>query len=252
MPFADNNGVQIYYEVEGVGPPLILLHGSSQSHETWRLSGYGDGLGGDYQLVLMDARGHGKSDKPHNTESYRAELMAGDVVAVLDDLGLPTVAYFGYSMGGRIGYYLAKLAPDRINALIIGGAPPSAPPSAASQAEIDTLRRGGVEAVAAGRSSAPEQRAITLANDPEAWIARLEGFAASPPVTDVLETIAVPTLLFAGDADPRFDQVKSTATQIPGAEFRAFPGLNHIQAMNRSDLVVPLLRQFLATVYVDA
>jgi pimeloyl-ACP methyl ester carboxylesterase len=71
--------------------------------ESWRERGYTNVLGDDYRLILIDARGHGRSDKPHEPEAYVRELRATDVVAVLDDLGIGKTNYFGYSMGGRIG-----------------------------------------------------------------------------------------------------------------------------------------------------
>ena len=64
MPYADNQGVRIYYEVEGQGPPLVLGHGGSYTLEMWREWGYTDGLRDEHQLILLDFRGHGRSDKP--------------------------------------------------------------------------------------------------------------------------------------------------------------------------------------------
>jgi pimeloyl-ACP methyl ester carboxylesterase len=69
----------------------------------------------------MDARGHGKSDKPHEPEQYSMKHMTHDVVAVLDELGITRANFWGYSMGGRIGLALGKYAPDRFSSLIIGG-----------------------------------------------------------------------------------------------------------------------------------
>jgi pimeloyl-ACP methyl ester carboxylesterase len=103
LPYADSNGVKIYYEVEGNadGPPLVLQHGLTGYLESWRERGYTKVLGGDYRLILVDARGHGRSDKPHEPEAYVRELRAADVVAVLDDLGIEKTYYFGYSMAAE-------------------------------------------------------------------------------------------------------------------------------------------------------
>ena len=62
--YADNNGVRIYYEVEGEGPPLVLVPWATGSTEDWRMFGYVNALKDDYQLILVDMRGHGQSDKP--------------------------------------------------------------------------------------------------------------------------------------------------------------------------------------------
>ncbi len=124
MPYADNQGVRIHYKVEGEGPPLVLQHGFSQSVKRWYLAGYIDALQQDYQLILIDARGHGGSDKPHDPAAYTLPQQVSDVVTVLDDLGLDQAHFWGYSMGGRIGFGMAKYAPERIQTLIIGGAQP--------------------------------------------------------------------------------------------------------------------------------
>ena len=118
--FAENNGVRIHYEVEGQGPPLVLVHWASGSTQDRRMFGYVDALKDKYQLILIDMRGHGKSDKPHDPAAYDAETQVLDIVAVLDDLGIDKANYFGYSLGGRLGWAIAKYAPERLQSLIIG------------------------------------------------------------------------------------------------------------------------------------
>jgi pimeloyl-ACP methyl ester carboxylesterase len=104
MPFVNNNGIKIHYEVEGQGPALLLAHGLSTSMEQWRARGYTEELSGNHMLILVDTRGHGGSDKPITPESYRPDVVAGDYVAVLDSLGIEKTNYFGYSMVGKIGF----------------------------------------------------------------------------------------------------------------------------------------------------
>ena len=69
MPFATNNGLRIHYQIEGSGPPLVLQHGFTGSINGWRRYGYVEALAGDYRVVLVDARGHGQSDKPDGDSS---------------------------------------------------------------------------------------------------------------------------------------------------------------------------------------
>jgi len=88
MPCANNQGVRIHYEVGGDGAPLVLLHGLSETYEIWHISGYVESLKKEYRLILVDARGHGNSDKPHDSEAYTMKLMVSDVVAVLDSLNV--------------------------------------------------------------------------------------------------------------------------------------------------------------------
>jgi len=84
MPDATNLGVKIHYEVEGSGPPLVLAHGLGYSGEDWRDFRYVDLMRQDFQLILVDHRGHGKSDKPHGPAAYSPEMRVNDHVAVLD------------------------------------------------------------------------------------------------------------------------------------------------------------------------
>ena len=70
MPYTDNDGVQIHYEMEGYGQPLVLQHGLSSNLTRWGVSGYVDVLKRDYKLIMIDARGHGESDKPYDADVY--------------------------------------------------------------------------------------------------------------------------------------------------------------------------------------
>jgi pimeloyl-ACP methyl ester carboxylesterase len=70
MPLVNNQGVRISYEVEGQGPPLVLLSGFSMTSEDWREFGYVAGLRERFTLVRIDARGYGTSDKPHDPDAY--------------------------------------------------------------------------------------------------------------------------------------------------------------------------------------
>lgn len=244
MPYVDNAGIRIHYEVEGDGPPLVLQHGFTLSLGEWRQFGYVDALKSDYRLILIDARGHGASDKPHDPAAYGMALRAGDVVAVLDDLGVEQAHYLGYSMGGRIGFDTAKLAPARLLSLMIGGSHPEA---VDWQARRGQEFSGGMEAFLA-RQPLPDQvktpsfRAQMLANDVEALIA---ASIDRPSVEDVLPTLTMPCLLYVGEADPAYPQVERCVRLIPDATFVALPGLDHWAGLYRSDRVLPHVQTFL-------
>jgi pimeloyl-ACP methyl ester carboxylesterase len=119
VPFADNQGARIHYQTVGSGPALVLHHGTLGSGADWVDLGYVDALKENHQLILLDSRGHGESDKPHDPAAYDLGLRALDVLAVLDDLSIRKSDYFGYSMGGWIGFEVAKLAPNRFNSFIL-------------------------------------------------------------------------------------------------------------------------------------
>jgi pimeloyl-ACP methyl ester carboxylesterase len=244
VPYADNGGIRIHYEVEGDGPPLALQAGTTLSIDAWRQFGYVDALKNDYRLILIDPRGHGASDKPHDPAAYAMELRAGDVVAVLDDLGIEQTHYLGYSMGGRIGFDTAKLAPERLRSLIIGGATPYA---ADRQADRTQMFSGGMEAMLERQSlpdevNTPAFRAMMLANDVEALIAAAIDF---PSVEDILPTLTIPCLIFVGDADRRRSEAERYAQLLSAATFVSLPGLDHWAGLYRSDVVLPHVRAFL-------
>ena len=100
MPYADNGSVRIHYQVEGEGPALVLQHGFTESLVDWYECGYVESLRPDYRLILIDARGHGASDKPHDPDAYVLNRRVADVVAVLDALDIRKALFWGYSMAG--------------------------------------------------------------------------------------------------------------------------------------------------------
>ncbi|MCX6023250.1 MAG: alpha/beta hydrolase [Chloroflexi bacterium] len=259
MSFVNNQGIRIHYQVEGAGPPLVLYHGLTENGDLWRLYGYVELLGRDYQVILMDARGHGQSDKPHDPAQQGYELMAADVVAVLDDLSVAQAHYWGYSLGGRVGYSLARLAPQRFRSFVIGGCPPSArrsDPSAESAGFYETMLAalaGGMEPYVARLERRqgplpPHRRERLLHTDVQALIAAVAAQRDSPVVEDVPETMTMPTLLYAGDADFTYPGVQAGAPRFPNSRFVALPGLNHETAHERSDLALPPVMAFLAEV----
>ena len=118
MPFAVNQGNRIHYQVEGKGPPLVLLHGIFWRVAGWYRYGYVDALKDKYRLILIDALGHGGSDKSHDGTAYTLPRHVGDITAVLDALEVPQAHVWGYSMGGWFGFGMAKYARDRHGALL--------------------------------------------------------------------------------------------------------------------------------------
>jgi pimeloyl-ACP methyl ester carboxylesterase len=110
------NGIELYYETEGTGEPLLLLHGGSGSHENWIYAGR-DQLKREYRLLLPDARGHGRSTNPGKTITHRQ--CALDTLALLDHLGIRKCKAIGISMGANILLHMATSEPDRIEAMVL-------------------------------------------------------------------------------------------------------------------------------------
>lgn len=257
MPYADNDGIRIHYHVEGEGPPLVLQHGFTSSLKNWYAYGYVEPLKRDHQLILIDARGHGESDKPHDPSQYDLKLRVNDVLAVLDDLGVDKTHFLGYSMGGRIGFGIAMHAPERVHSLIIGGMHPyDSGGNTTTQDRVKILSQG-MEAYVANTEAQsgpidPDRRARLLANDPQALIAAIS--APRGTSGDVLPTMTMPCLLYVGEADGFYDGAKECVAHIPNASFVSFPGLDHGQVSQGSDVVLPHVVDFLqhATQQVSA
>ena len=110
------NGIEMFYETDGSGEPLLLLHGGTGSHEDWRYAGRGDFVR-HYALLAPDARGHGRSTNPSRAITHRE--CASDTLALLDHLRVDRCKAIGISMGGNILLHMATMQPDRIEAMVV-------------------------------------------------------------------------------------------------------------------------------------
>jgi pimeloyl-ACP methyl ester carboxylesterase len=119
--FFDSNGVQIRYIDRGTGPVIVLIHGNGGSLQGWIDSGVLPNLARDYRVVALDARGHGKSGKPHDVKAYGRE-MGLDVLRLLDHLRIEKAHIVGYSMGANITAQLLTTHPERFITATLGGA----------------------------------------------------------------------------------------------------------------------------------
>jgi pimeloyl-ACP methyl ester carboxylesterase len=253
VPYASNDGVRLYYEVEGSGPPLVLHVGFLGSLEDWRREDrrYVQALREAYRLVLLDPRGQGRSDAPHDPSAYTLDQRVGDVLAVLDAEGIDRAHYWGYSMGGWVGFSLGASAPDRVLSLVLGGADPFQPDAGSIEddAWLRLFRQGMPAFVADWERRDPNMPAIMrerwLALDARAMAAAQEAGLTAPGLEDALPTIQTPTLIYYG-TDDYPDRLPERATaKMPNATVVALEGLNHAQAIRRSDLVLPHVEAFL-------
>jgi pimeloyl-ACP methyl ester carboxylesterase len=123
MPSFRNGAVEIAYLDAGEGDPVVLVHGFASNKETnWVNPGWvGTLTGAGRRAIALDNRGHGASSKLYDPAGYDMTLMADDVVALLDHLGIARADVMGYSMGGRITAFLAVHHPERVRSAIIGG-----------------------------------------------------------------------------------------------------------------------------------
>ena len=171
----------------------------------------------------------------------------GDIVAVLDALDLAKAHFWGYSMGGGFGFGMAKYAAARVNSLIIGGAHPygrrlpvaSLPDGADPDAFLDTYFQ--ISGLDRGAFS-PAEEAEFLDNDFRALAASLQD---RPSLADILPTMTMPCLLYAGEEDGNFSQAQECVEHIPRGRFVSIPGVNHPEAFYRAKLVLPHAMKFL-------
>lgn len=119
LPYFENQGATLYYELAGSGKALVFLHGASWDGRQWGRQV--DYFCPNYQVITLDARGHGRSSLPAGELS--PDLFWQDLVALLDHLDLPRAILCGLSLGGHIAIQTAIRAPERVESLILIGTP---------------------------------------------------------------------------------------------------------------------------------
>lgn len=117
------DGVRIAYEVVGKGPPVLLIHGFAASRrQNWQEPGWYKTLTeAGYQVIAMDCRGHGESDKPHDEKFYGHDIMAEDALRVMAATAIAPTFLMGYSMGGFISMHLIVEHAETLRKIALGG-----------------------------------------------------------------------------------------------------------------------------------
>lgn len=241
--FVSFDGLGIAYDVLGDGPAVLMHHGFASSSVTnWVRPGVAAAVvGAGRRVVLIDARGHGESDKPHEPAAYANGAMVSDVRALFDHLGLESVDVVGYSMGSYVAMSLAPVEP-RVRSLVLGGAGLGQtirrPENMLRVAEALEAEDSGAVTDATARAFRNFADATGSDRLALAAVRRGEG----PPLTrESLRSISVPTLVVNGTEDALVHGTESLADVIPNARFESVPG-NHLSAV-----VKPEFRQAIVT-----
>lgn len=239
------DGTEIAFEVEGSGPPLVLLHGFAANRHCWREKGYVDRLAAaGRQVILIDARGHGSSGKPHHAAYYADHKRAQDAIAVLDELGLRSADLHGFSMGGWNALATARTYPGRVRSLIINGAHGFAQSLQPFRDALDKGMEGWIAHLEheCGRSLGPRRRAQLLSNDEKA----LKACTAEDRrnLAGDLRDLWFPSLTLCGEDEPFLDAAKIFAKFMCGT-FAVLRGKNHTAAFAAKDEVCDALLDFL-------
>ena len=248
MPVARVDDIDMYYEIEGEGEPLILIMGLGGDHFRWfRILPL---LSQDYKVVTFDNRGVGKTDKPDI--SYTMEIMADDVAGLMDAIGIDKAHIFGISLGGMIAQNFALLHPGRIVSLMLGCTFCGGRHTVSNNNEGNSP---GVLDPSLIETMLPEERVVEMLpalysrqfidNNPDFVNIQIEYAKNNPPdpvgyrrqlgaagthdTYDRLPEIKLPTLVIAGDEDVLIpaDNSRIIASRIPNAELVILEGMGH-------------------------
>jgi pimeloyl-ACP methyl ester carboxylesterase len=241
MTYAPVNGLQLYYEVHGSGRPLVLLHGGLMTIDL-NFGPLLEPLAASRQVIAVELQGHG-----HTADTSRAmtiDALAGDVIALLDQLGIAEADVFGFSLGGLVACGIALGAPARVGKLIVASADAHRPPGRESkplgedrmptQADFQAMR-DAYEAVAPdpGHFEKFADKTATMVHQFPGW-------------TGELRSLAMPTLLIFGDRDfSPLPDVVEVLELLPNAQLAVLPGTTHMGMTRRPSELLALLTPFL-------
>ncbi len=263
MPLARRGDAEIYYEVRGEGPPLLLVEGLGYGRWMWR--GQSPALERSFRLVLFDNRGVGRSTPLPG--AYSMAEFARDALAVLEAARVDRAAVLGVSMGGFVAQSLAAIAPERVSELVLActspGGPEAKPMPVETWTEItrevpgesatDRLRRTMQTALTPGflRTEGAEMDAIVAdrlaaPTDPTQW--RYQ--ALSSREFDARESnarLALRALVTTGTEDRVVPWTNSLLLykMIPRASLALFRGQNHLHFLERAGEFNRVVEEFL-------
>jgi pimeloyl-ACP methyl ester carboxylesterase len=249
MPTIDRDGVKIYYEVHGAGPPLLLTHGYSSTSGMWQ--GQIEALSKRHRLVLWDMRGHGQSDYPDDPAAYSEALTVADMAALLDAVGAETAIVGGLSLGGYMSLAFYRAHPKRVRALLIIDTGPGFKKDEAREAwnkrahdTGDRFEREGLEVL---KSASREPSTVTH-RDASGLALAARGMLTQRDarVIESLPGIKVPSLIVVGADDTPFLAASDyMAAKIPGAQKVVIPAAGHAVNIDQPQAFIDAVLPFL-------
>jgi 3-oxoadipate enol-lactonase len=258
MPFAENDGVKIYWDAQGSGAPVLLMAGLGRASNTWYRTR--PVLAERYRTIVMDNRGAGQSDAPPGP--YSIEQMASDAAAVLKAASVNTAHVFGLSMGGMIAQEFALKYPSKVRSLILGctttGGRESVPAEKAAQQVMITRSPNPDEFGAALRPYIyhPSTPAERIEEDmvrrrkwypsSEAYFAQLQAISAWDAGHRIAE-IGAPTLVIHGQNDRLIPVENATliAGRIRDARLVIIPKASHVFTTDQTEAAHAAILEFL-------
>lgn len=214
-------------------PTVILVHGfASSARDNWVNTGWvRDLLRAGYRVLAVDQRGHGASDKPHESRAYALRTMVTDLEAVLDTYLVDEALYVGYSLGARVGWEVARDLEPRIPRVVLGGVPDGVP---LGRLDLDQVQAYVDEGEPV--TDAVTHDYITLTervpgNDLRALLAIARGMRATGTVDpDPGKAPGQPVLFATGTKDGIIEGSKSLAAATPLGRFVEIPDRHHFNA----------------------
>lgn len=242
--------VLLHHAVDGPENAPVLVLGPSLGTDLGLFDAQVAAFADDWRVVRYDLRGHGGSAAPPGP--YEMSDLAGDVVALLDRLGVERFHYAGVSLGGAIGQYLAIHSADRMLSLAVCASAARFPDPDSWTSRAAVARAEGTEAMVASRTGtwftsqfadarpAEAERLLTMLRDAdrEAYAGCCEALATFDVRAD-LGRVTAPTLVVAGDLDPATPvaTVREIADGIPGARFVEIAGAAHLVNVEKAEAV---------------
>lgn len=254
MPHAASQGVSIYYEVAGEGPPLLLVHGMAGNALSWWQQV--PSLSRRFRVISVDQRGFGRSSCA--PEARHPRFFPADLAAVLDAAGARRAALVCQSLGGWAGLPFALAQPERAAALVLCGTPgglltPSILRDMAQVPERAAGRSaGGMALGPAFLEREPEKvflyEEIAGLNPTDTVAVYGRGLVETRIEAGCLEGFTTPTLLVVGSEDAFFsvEGIEEVARAIPGARMHVLPGAGHSPYYEVPGLFNGLVESFLA------
>jgi pimeloyl-ACP methyl ester carboxylesterase len=232
MPEFDSDGVKIAFLDQGVGDPVLLIHGfASNAQVNWVDTGWVRHLEREgRRVVAIDNRGHGRSAKLHRPEDYSGPIMAEDCRRLLDHLGIGRADVIGYSMGARIAAFLALAHPDRVRSVVFAGLGGNmVRPMAGTGPIAAALEAPTIDDVKNATARTFRAFAEQTKSDLKALAACIRS-SRDPLTAEALATLRCPVLVAVGSEDVIGGSAEDLARLIPGAEALVIQGRDHMRA----------------------
>jgi pimeloyl-ACP methyl ester carboxylesterase len=238
--YVEHDGARIWFSEYGRGAPVIMLHGGLGHSGNW---GYQVPalVGSGYRVLLIDSRGHGRSTKDSRPFTY--ELMASDVLAVMDALLLDRAALVGWSDGACVALILAMLAPARCTGVFFFGC--NMDPSGVKE----ITEPGPVLRRCFGRHAKDYARLSATPDQFQVFVEAVQLMMKTQPNYSASDLAAVraPVTIAHSEHDEfiRREHAEYLARHIPDAEFTLLPGVSHFAPLQRPARFNEILLAFL-------